>query len=62
MINRKIMIIVGIIVGGVAGYFYWKHIGCSTGSCPITSGWYNSTLYGMFMGGIVFDLIRDCLK
>ena len=56
------MIIVGIIVGGVAGYLYWKHIGCSTGSCPITSGWYNSTLYGMFMGGIVFDLIRDCLR
>ena len=56
------MIIVGIIVGGVAGYLYWKHIGCSAGSCPITSGWYNSTLYGMFLGGIVFDLIRDCLR
>tara|TARA_B110000879_G_scaffold191261_1_gene256279 strand:+ start:649 stop:837 length:189 start_codon:yes stop_codon:yes gene_type:complete len=62
MINRKIMIIVGIIVGGVAGYLYWKHIGCSAGSCPITSGRYNSTLYGMFLGGIVFDLIRDCLR
>ncbi len=56
------MIIVGTIIGGIAGYFYWKYIGCSSGSCAITSVWYKSTLYGMFMGGMIFDVIRDFIK
>jgi len=56
------MIIIGTILGGISGYLYWNYIGCSTGSCAITSVWYKSTLYGMFMGGLLFDLIRDFLK
>tara|TARA_B110000908_G_scaffold165352_1_gene214682 strand:- start:230 stop:418 length:189 start_codon:yes stop_codon:yes gene_type:complete len=62
MSKKIIMIIVGTIIGGIAGYFYWKHIGCSTGTCAITSVWYKSTLYGMFMGGMIFDVIRDFIK
>ena len=62
MSKKIIMIIVGTIIGGIVGYFYWKYIGCSSGSCAITSVWYKSTLYGMFLGGIFFDLIRDCLR
>ena len=56
------MIVIGVIIGGISGYLYWKYIGCSTGTCAITSVWYKSTLYGMFMGGMLFDLIRDFLK
>jgi hypothetical protein len=62
MSKKTIMIIIGTIIGGIVGYLYWKNIGCSTGSCAITSVWYKSTLYGMFMGGMIFDLIRDFLK
>ena len=62
MSKKTIMIIIGVIIGGISGYLYWKYIGCSTGTCAITSVWYKSTLYGMFMGGMVFDLIRDFLK
>ena len=62
MSKKILMIIVGTIIGGIEGYFYWKHIGCSTGTCAITSVWYKSTLYGMFMGGMIFDVIRDFIK
>ena len=61
--NKRIMIItIGIIVGWVAGFLYWKYVGCLKGNCAITSVWYKSTLYGMLMGGMIFDLIKDNLK
>ena len=62
MSKKIIMIIIGTILGGISGYLYWNYIGCYTGSCAITSVWYKSTLYGMFRGGLLFDLIRDFLK
>lgn len=37
--------ILGGLLGGIAGYFYWKEIGCVTGTCPITSKPLNSILY-----------------
>jgi hypothetical protein len=41
---------VGVIAGGLLGFLYYKFIGCSTGTCPITSSPYSSTLYGAVMG------------
>ena len=29
--------IVGAIVGAIGGYLYWRYVGCSTDTCPITS-------------------------
>jgi len=45
--------IIGAILGAVAGFLYWKFVGCSSGSCPITSRWYNSTLYGLLIGALL---------
>ena len=42
--------IIGIALGAIAGYLYWHFVGCSSGSCPITSKWYNTVLYGMVVG------------
>lgn len=47
---------IGVIVGAVAGYFYYQQIGCVSGTCAITSKPLNSTLYGMLMGGLLFNL------
>ncbi len=41
---------IGIILGAVAGYLYWYFIGCTSGTCPITSKWYNSSVYGAIFG------------
>lgn len=48
----------GIAFGAVAGFFYWKFIGCSSGTCAITSKPLNSTLYGALMGFLVAGIFK----
>ncbi len=43
----------GVIAGSLLGYAYYYFIGCNSGTCPITSTWYISTLYGGFTGLVV---------
>lgn len=50
------------LVGAVGGFLYWKFVGCTTGTCPIKSVWYLSTLWGAAMGYLVGDLIGDFVK
>lgn len=45
--------LIGIVLGAIAGFLYWRFVGCSSGSCPITSKWYNSTVYGMMIGALL---------
>ena len=42
--------IIGIVLGALAGFLYWRFVGCSSGTCAITSKWYNSAGYGALMG------------
>jgi hypothetical protein len=42
--------IIGAAIGGALGFLYYKLVGCSTGTCPITSKPLNSVLYGAVMG------------
>lgn len=58
-IKAKVVSIVCLILGGVSGFLYWKFVGCSTGTCPITSHWYASTLYGMLLGWLIGDMISS---
>ncbi|MGO8970689.1 MAG: DUF6132 family protein [Myxococcaceae bacterium] len=44
---------VGVLTGAVIGYFYQRLVGCRTGSCPITSNPFTSTLYGALLGWLV---------
>jgi hypothetical protein len=41
-----------IVAGGAAGFAYYYFIGCTGGSCPISSNPYISTIYGGFFGGL----------
>ncbi|HQV65148.1 MAG TPA: DUF6132 family protein [Candidatus Paceibacterota bacterium] len=51
LIKHKFTII-GILLGALAGYAYYYFVGCSSGTCAITSKPLNSTLYGAMMGGL----------
>jgi hypothetical protein len=57
-LSQNILSIIGVAVGAVGGYLYWHYIGCSSGSCDITSKPFHSTLYGSVMGGLLFSLFK----
>lgn len=46
-------ILIGATIGGGLGFGYYKLVGCSTGSCPLTSNPFMSTLYGLIVGILV---------
>lgn len=48
----------GAAAGAVAGYLYWKNIGCSSGTCAITSSARNSTLYFAALGALLSGLFK----
>ena len=54
--------VVGILIGGVGGYLYYHFVGCSSGTCAITSKPVNSTLYGAMMGGLFLNLFQKKTK
>lgn len=54
--------LVGIVIGGILGYAYYHFIGCTTGSCAITSKPFNSTAYGMLMGYLMFSVFQKSTK
>jgi hypothetical protein len=54
--------LVGIALGALGGYLYYAYIGCSSGSCPITSRPLNSTLYGALLGGLFVNSFSPSQK
>jgi len=50
--------LIGITLGALAGFLYWKFVGCSSGTCMITSRPINSTLYGALIGFLVLGIFK----
>lgn len=50
--------LLGAVAGAIAGYIYWYQVGCTSGTCLITSKPVNSTLYGAMMGALVFGMFK----
>ena len=49
------------ISGAIAGFLYWKFIGCLSGTCVIKSVWYLSTLYGLGLGWVLGGLAQELI-
>ncbi len=45
--------IIPVLIGAAGGFLYYKLIGCATGTCPITSNPWSSTVYGAVLGLLV---------
>lgn len=45
--------LIGLIVGGIAGFIYYKKIGCPTGSCPLGGNPITSTFFGALTGFVI---------
>jgi hypothetical protein len=48
--------IIGIVVGILGGYLYYAKVGCTSGSCPITSNPWMSMLWGGIIGYLLGDM------
>lgn len=61
-IRKNLFIIILSFAGAIGGLLYWKFVGCLSGTCPIKSVWYLSTLWGLVMGYLVGSIITDLIK
>jgi len=57
MLDYKFYII-GAVAGGIAGFLYWKYVGCVTGTCAITSKPLNSVLYFALFGALLLSFFK----
>lgn len=48
-----VKLLVATLIGAALGYLWYRVVGCSTGSCPITARWWTSALYGAVVGAMV---------
>ena len=46
-------ILIGVVVGGGLGFAFYKFVGCSTGTCPLTNNPFTSTVYGSVVGALL---------
>jgi hypothetical protein len=56
--NKNKLTIIGVVVGAIGGYLYYRFVGCESGACAITSSPINSTIYGMLLGGLLFNMFK----
>jgi hypothetical protein len=61
IIKKHIVLIIFLAAGAVAGFLYWKYVGCTSGTCFIKSKWYMSTLYGILLGYVTGGLAEDAI-
>ena len=46
-------IVIGVVAGGVLGFAYYKFVRLLSGTCPLTSNPYISSLYGSVVGALI---------
>jgi hypothetical protein len=50
------------LAGAGIGFAYWKFIGCTSGTCPLTANWHTSTLFGGLIGMLAMGSRKDPQK
>jgi len=58
LIKKYKLDLIGITLGTLVGFLYWKLVGCSSGTCMITSKPINSSLYGALMGYLIAGMFK----
>ena len=58
LFKRHWLTMAGAVIGAIGGFLYWRFVGCSTGTCPITSSPVNSSIWGAVMGGLLLSMFK----
>lgn len=61
-ISTNLLMIIGAIVGAVGGYFYWKYVGCVSGTCPIFAAPWSNVIWGGAIGALLFSIVGDIVN
>ena len=61
-IKNNYLTIIGLGVGVIGGFLYWKFVGCASGTCPLTSSWKIMLVYGGIMGSLLGNMIQGFVK
>lgn len=59
--QKKRIQLIFLLIGALGGFLYWKLVGCKTGTCPIKSVWYWTTLWGAAVGYLAGDFVVDLM-
>lgn len=62
LLKRNWLVLAGGILGATVGYLYWRFVGCTSGSCQITSLPVMSTIYGSIFGGLLLSMFKPNKK
>jgi hypothetical protein len=57
LLNNKLNLL-GSLIGGTAGFIYYKQVGCNDGGCMISGNPYLSVMYFALLGGLFMSIIR----
>lgn len=59
IIKNKWTYIVGALIGAIAGYLYWRYVGCNNDTCLITSSSGICMFYGTLLGGTLGGALKQ---
>ena len=51
--------LIGAALGTLGGWLYYREVGCSSGSCAITSNPWASMIWGALLGYFIGDLFQS---
>ncbi|NDW09476.1 DUF6132 family protein [Dysgonomonas sp. 520] len=58
ILKQNWLYLAGAAMGATSGYLYWYFVGCTSGSCPITSSPKMSMLWGAIMGALLLSILK----
>ena len=50
--------LIGLVLGAIGGFVYYAQVGCSSGSCAISSNPYASVAWGAAVGYLIGDMFN----
>ncbi|RLC52727.1 MAG: hypothetical protein DRZ79_00740 [Candidatus Cloacimonadota bacterium] len=56
---KLLFTILTFVIGGIIGFLYYKFVGCRSGTCPLTSNLWTSTIFGAIIGYLLLSSLVD---